>query len=204
MRTQAHETRVVVQSASGYSEGTMALSPDARLEAVLFASGEPLTKKRLLDLLDLTSDELTDAVGALRENLDERGLTLLETEGELELRTAAEAADDVKALRESELSRDLGKASLETLAMVLYRDGATRGEIDFVRGVNSAAAVRTLLLRGLIERIDDPADKRRAKYLPTVDALAHLGVGKREELPRFSEFTKTLDAEEARAAAEQA
>lgn len=182
----------------------MALSPDARLEAVLFASGEPLTKKRLLDLLDLTSDELTDAVGALRENLDERGLTLLETEGELELRTAAEAADDVKALRESELSRDLGKASLETLAMVLYRDGATRGEIDFVRGVNSAAAVRTLLLRGLIERIDDPADKRRAKYLPTVDALAHLGVGKREELPRFSEFTKTLDAEEARAAAEQA
>ncbi len=44
------------------------------------------------------------------------------------------------------------------------------------------------------------ADKRRAKYLPTVEALAHLGVGKREDLPRFTEFTATLIDEEARAA----
>ncbi|MEK9184393.1 MAG: hypothetical protein AAB892_01530, partial [Patescibacteria group bacterium] len=58
---------------------------------------------------------------------------------------------------------------------------------------------RTLLLRGLIERTEDPGDKRRARYLPTVDALAHLGVGKREELPRYAEFTATLVEQEEKA-----
>ena len=182
----------------------MALSLDARLLAVLFAAGEALSKKRLLTLLEAQAEDLASATSALRDRLNESGLSLLETDDELEVRTDPEASEDVKVLRESELSRDLGKASLETMAMVLYRGGATRGEIDFVRGVNSAAAIRTLLLRGLIERIDDPTDKRRAKYLPTIDALAHLGVGKREDLPRFKEFTATLDAEEARATLETA
>lgn len=195
--------RVVVQSAPGYSKGNMALPPDARLLAVLFAAGEALTKKRLATLLAMKTEALTDAVEALRARLIDSGLTLVETIDELEVRTTGEAADDVKALRESELSRDLGKASLETMAMVVYRGGATRGEIDFVRGVNSAAAIRTLLLRGLIERIDDPADKRRAKYLPTVEALAHLGVGRREELPRFAEFTASMVEQEAKAVAEE-
>lgn len=163
---------------------------------MLFAAGEALTKKQVANLLGISADELRDATDALRSRLS--GLALVETDEELELRTAADAADDVRALRESELSRDLGKASLETLAMILYRGGATRGEIDFVRGVNSAAAIRTLLLRGLIERIDDPADKRRAKYLATPEALSHLGVGKREELPRYAEFTARIEEEEAK------
>ncbi|MEK7510787.1 MAG: SMC-Scp complex subunit ScpB [Patescibacteria group bacterium] len=181
----------------------MALALDARLEAILFAAGEALPRKRLATLLDVEQADLTGAVEVLRERLHDGGISLIETDEELELRTAAEAADDVKVLRESELSRDLGKASLETMAMILYRGGATRGEIDYVRGVNSAAAIRTLLLRGLVERIDDPADKRRAKYLPTVDALAHLGVGKREELPRYAEFTAALTEQEAKATADQ-
>ena len=182
----------------------MALALDARLEAILFASGEALTKKRLAALLSVSPAELEEATVVLRERLEEGGVSLIETDEELELRTAAEAAEDVKALRESELSRDLGKASLETMAMILYRDGATRGEIDYVRGVNSAAAIRTLLLRGLIERIDDPTDRRRAKYLPTVEALAHLGVGKRDELPRFAEFSAALLEQEAKAATQDA
>ncbi len=177
----------------------MGLATDARLEAVLFAAGEPLTKKRLSALLDIPYAALDEAVATLSDSLAVRGLTLVATDTEVELRTSAEAADDIKKLRESELSRDLGKASLETLAMVVYRGGATRGEIDFVRGVNSAAAVRTLLLRGLIERTEDPGDKRRARYLPTVDALAHLGVRKREELPRYAEFTATLVEQEEKA-----
>ncbi|MGE5540933.1 MAG: SMC-Scp complex subunit ScpB [Bacillota bacterium] len=181
----------------------MALPASALLEAVLFASGEPIAKKRLATLLSLSPADLDGAAATLREALQDRGLVLIETEDELELRTAAEAAETVKALRESELSRDLGKASLETLAVILYRGSATRGEIDWVRGVNSAAAVRSLTLRGLIERTEDAADKRRARYKPTVDALAHLGVGRKEDLPRYEEFTKTIAAEEAKAAASE-
>ena len=122
----------------------MALSLDARLLAVLFAAGEALSKKRLVTLLEVQADELASATGILRDRLAQSGLSLVETEDELEVRTDAEASEDVKVLRESELSRDLGKASLETMAMVLYRGGATRGEIDFVSGVNIAEAIRTL------------------------------------------------------------
>jgi segregation and condensation protein B len=177
----------------------MALSHSARLLATLFAAGEPLAHTRLMKLLDLTKEDLADARAEVHGQLKGTGLALIETEGELELRTAPEASATVKKLRESELSRDLGKASLETLAMVLYRGSATRGEIDWVRGVNSAAAIRSLTLRGLLERTEDASDKRRARYVPTVDALAHLGVRRKEDLPRYAEFTASIAHEEAKA-----
>ncbi|HEV7121202.1 MAG TPA: SMC-Scp complex subunit ScpB [Candidatus Paceibacterota bacterium] len=182
----------------------MALSPAATLEAVLFASGEPITKKRLGALLGVSGDLLEAGLGELAKNLHGRGLALIDTGEEVELRTAPGAADIVKKLREAELSRDLGKASLETLAIILYRGGATRSDIDWVRGVNSTAALRSLLMRGLIERGEDTLDRRRARYTATVDALAHLGVAKMEDLPRFAEFQASFAGQEAaRAAAEE-
>lgn len=177
----------------------MALALSSQLEAVLFASGEPLTKVRLAKLFDTSAESVQEALDALRTMLDGRGLSLVETDGEVELRTSSEASDAIKRLRESELSRDLGKASLETLALILYKGSATRGEIDWVRGVNSAAAVRALSLRGLVERYDDPDDKRRARYRATVGALSHLGVEKREQLPRYTELSEMLSTEEKKA-----
>lgn len=170
----------------------MALSPSATLEAVLFAAGEPMTRKRLVALFGITEDMLGKAANELREDLHGSGLALIETAEELELRTVPEAADMVKKLRESELSRDLGKAGLEALAIILYQGSATRGQIDWVRGVNSGAAIRSLMLRGLIERTEDPNDKRRALYTTTVEALAHLGIAKKEDLPDYERFAAAL------------
>lgn len=179
----------------------MTLSLPATLEAVLFTSGEPMEKKRLAQLLGVSDDMLAAGLSELTNELASRGLSLIETKEEVELRTSPEAAPIIKQLRESELSRDVGKAGLETLAIILYQDGATRSDVDWVRGVNSTAALRSLLLRGLIERGEDPTDRRRAHYSPTVDALAHLGVARKEELPRYGEFAGALAA---RAAAESA
>lgn len=170
----------------------MALTPPALLEALLFSAGEPIEKKRLASLIGVTPEMLLQAVEALKGDLTSRGLSLIETGDELELRTSPEAADFVKKLREAELSRDLGKASLETLAIVLYQGSATRGEIDWVRGVNSSAALRSLMLRGLVERTEDATDRRRARYKTTVDALAHLGITEQRELPRYEELTSAL------------
>ena len=112
----------------------------------------------------------------------------------------------MKKLRESELSRDLGKASLETLAVIAYQEGATRGEVDWVRGVNSSTSLRTLLIRGLIEGREDPSDKRRIRYALTTEALAHLGLARASELPRHTELSTTargvIQEEEAAAEAE--
>jgi len=164
------------------------LTPPAALEALLFSSGEPLEKKRLIALLGLKESEFELALKALKTQLDGHAVSIIETDREVEMRTSAEAAGVVKKLHESELARDLGKASMETLAVIAYQSGSTRGEIDWVRGVNSSASLRTLLMRGLIEGKEDARDKRRIRYSLTTEALAHLGLARAKDLPRFTEL----------------
>lgn len=178
----------------------MALTPPALLEAILFAAGEPLSKKRLSSMLGVSPELLTQATMVLRESLSNRGVTLVETDTEVELRTHPDASEIVAKLREAELSRDLGKAGLETLAVILYAGGATRGDIDWVRGVNSSQTLRSLLLRGLVEKQENPEDSRRPRYVATIDALSHLGVSRREELPAYGELSALLAARSAAAA----
>lgn len=168
------------------------LTPPSALSALLFASGEPLSKKEVISLLDITPDQLVTVLATLKESLVGSGLAIIETETELEMRTAPEASDIVKKLRESEFARDLGKGSLETLAIIAYRDGATRSEIDWVRGVNSTASLRTLLMRGLINGHEDETDKRKIRYTITTEALAHLGVSCAEDLPRSKELSDSM------------
>lgn len=170
------------------------LTLSANIEALLFVSGEPLEKKRLAALLDTSPEELVTALEELSRALNGRGLSLVETETEVELRTAPEASSWVGKLRESELSRDLGKASLETLAVIAYKGGATRSEVDWVRGVNSSASLRTLLLRGLIEGREDVQDKRRIRYGLTTEALGHLGLSRVDALPRYAELSLSTEA----------
>ncbi|MDD2657340.1 MAG: SMC-Scp complex subunit ScpB [Candidatus Pacebacteria bacterium] len=179
------------------------LTPPAALHALLFASGEPLEKKQIAKLLDIKESDVKLALKALTDSLKSSGVTLVETETEVELRTSPEAAPLVKKLRESELARDLGKASLETLAVIAYQTGSTRGEVDWVRGVNSSASLRTLLMRGLIEGREDERDKRRIRYSITTEALAHLGLANVDELPRAAELRASVETvlEEERTAA---
>ena len=174
------------------------LPPPAALLAVLFAAGEPLSKKELAGLLEVKVEEMETILEVLRKTVEVAGLALIEAGEEVELRTSPEAAELVKKLWESERGRDLGKASLETLAVVAYQEGATRGEIDWVRGVNSSASLRTLLLRGLVEGNEDPSDKRRIRYTLTSEALAHLGLSKLAELPRYAELTAQVRTSDVR------
>lgn len=182
------------------------LTPPAALHALLFASGEPVEKKQLAKLLEIKDAELVVALKALTDSLKGSGVVLVETDTEAELRTAPEASVIVKKLRESELARDLGKASLETLAVIAYGAGTTRGEVDWVRGVNSSTSLRTLLMRGLIEGREDERDKRRIRYSLTTEALAHLGIVRTGDLPRAEELGAAAHAviaeETARASAE--
>lgn len=177
-------------------EGMLSLS--ASVEALLFASGEPIEKKRLATLLSVPQAEVMAALVELEGAIKGRGVALVETADDVELRTSPEAASLMKKLRESELTRDLGKASLETLAVIAYHPpadgGATRSEVDWVRGVNSSTAMRNLLMRGLVEGREDSKDKRRVRYTLTTEALAHLGLSRAEELPRYSELSRGAQA----------
>ena len=74
------------------------------------------------------------------------------------------------------MSSEIGKAGLETLAIVLYNGPVSRREIDYIRGVNSSFILRNLCVRGLVEREADSKDQKIFKYRSSLNLLAHLGI----------------------------
>ncbi|KKR79438.1 MAG: Segregation and condensation protein B, partial [Candidatus Nomurabacteria bacterium GW2011_GWA2_40_9] len=97
-------------------------------------------------------------------------------------------------LQKEELNKDLSKSSLETLSVILYKNGVNRREIDYIRGVNSSFTLRALSVRGLVERVLDPADSRRYVYKPTFELLSFMGIKSVEELPDYATVLSTLEA----------
>lgn len=167
---------------------------DAQLEAILFFKAEPVSVKRLAEILGVDKKEVEAGLTALEARLAGRGVSLVRAVEEVELRTAPEASALVEKLLQEELARDIGKAGAEVLAIVLYRARATRREIDWIRGVNSTFTLRELVARGLVARKANPKDARGFVYEPTLELLAHLGVSRAEELPEYAEAKKELDA----------
>ncbi len=168
---------------------------DAKIESLLFYKGEPLSIITLAKMLDVNVAEIQDAVLILEEKLSDRGIMLIKKEDEITLSTSREMSETIDALRKEELNKDLSKASLETLAVIIYKNGATRSEIDYIRGVSSSFILRNLLVRGLIEKISDPKDARRLIYKPTFELLTFMGVSDVENIPEFKEMHTTLSSE---------
>ena len=174
------------------------------IEAVLFWQSEPITIKKLGAMVKLSPEDLEGHLIELTNTLATRGVRLVRKNDEITLATAPEASALIQALTKEELTRELGKAGLETLAIVLYQGPITRSEIDYIRGVNSSFILRNLSIRGLVERISDPKDERRFLYRPTFDLLTLLGISKITDLPEYEAVKKELLAfETERATADQ-
>lgn len=167
-----------------------------QLESLLFFKGEPLSISEIARLLSISEDEVKTAGQELREHLarEKRGVRLMENGDSFMLATAPEMAPRIEQLIKDELEKDLGKAGLETLAIVLYYGPVTRARVDHIRGVNSSFIVRQLAIRGLIERVENPSDQRSYLYKPTFELLSYLGVTSVSELPEFTHATETLEA----------
>lgn len=171
---------------------------ETKLEALLFWKGEPMAIKKIEAALGATKEELEAALTALDTSLAQRGLKVIRNGDEVEMRTSPEAGELIEKLTKEELYRDLGKAGLETLSIILYKSPIKRSEIDYIRGVNSSFIIRNLLIRGLIERVAEKEGTGRGfSYKPTIDLLAHLGIAKLEDLPEYATVKAELAAFEA-------
>ncbi len=166
---------------------------EQKIEAILFWKGEPISCKKLGEILHVGQVEINESVEKIKENLKERGIVLQEKENDIMLGTNREVSDLIENLQKEELNKELSKASLETLSIVLYKNGATRAEIDYIRGVNSSFILRALAIRGLVEKEIDKEDSRRFIYKPTFELLSFMGVQKVEELPDYDEVNKSID-----------
>lgn len=169
----------------------------AKIEAVLFVHGEPLKVKRLASLTGSSESQAETALEELKDSLrdENRGLDLMKSKDEVQLVTSAELTNIVEKLTKEELDTKLTPAALETLSIIAYLGPCTRALIDFIRGVNSAFMLRSLMVRGLVERKEDKQKTGGYVYQITFDFLKHLGVSAPEELPEYEKYaalSKTL------------
>lgn len=167
-----------------------------KIEGYLFYAGEPVALKQLAKVFAVSEGQITDALLELEQQLQGRGIVLMRNGNEVTLATHPDMADIITEIKKQELSDPLSKSALETLTIILYKDGATKPEIDFIRGVNSGFMLRNLLIRGLIEKIPNDEDKRVTKYRATFDTLQHLGIRSLDELPHFELFKQEIEKRE--------
>lgn len=163
-----------------------------KIEAYLFYSGEPVAIKKIAKLFEISEGHTKDALGELVKNLEGHGMVLMEHGDEVQMVTAPEMGELLVGLKKQELSDPLSRGAMETLTIILYKNGATKPEIDFIRGVNSQFMLRNLLIRGLIEKVPNPDDARITKYQTTFETLRFLGITSVEELPQFESFKQEI------------
>lgn len=157
------------------------------LEAILFASAEPLDERALATRLPEDA-EVRPLLEELREHYANRGVVLERTGGRWAFRTAPDLADQLKI--ETEVQRKLSRAAVETLAIIAYHQPVTRAEIEEIRGVGQSKGTFDVLLEAGWIR---PGRRRRSPGKPltwmTTEAfLDHFGLEKLEELPGLEEL----------------
>ena len=160
----------------------------SQIETILFVHGEPITAEKIARTVKKKKEEVLMVLKELEHDYEGRGLALLKKGEEYQLASNPENSEIVEAIAKEEFTEELSRAAVETLAIVAYKGPLTRVDIEFVRGVNSSFTLRNLLMRGLVERIDNPKDARSYLYRISFDFLKHFGLKSIEELPQFQEF----------------
>ena len=166
---------------------------EQKIEAVLFWKGEPISIKKLSQIFEKTEEEISASLKILETNLTGRGVSLVFKEDEVALSTSKDVSELIEKLTKEELVKDLGKAGLETLSIIIYQGPLSRAEIDYIRGVQSNFILRNLMIRGLVEKIPNPKDQRSFLYKPTFELLSFLGVSKIEDMPEFNEARTEIE-----------
>lgn len=164
----------------------------AQLEALLFVSIKSLSIKELVAACHASSLEVEKALKELASDyLDlNRGLVLIEQNGQYQLTTAPAQASLIKEFMKSEVTGELSQPSLETLTIIAYRGPISKLELDRIRGVNCSLIIRNLLLRGLIEEKFDK-NKEENYYTVTLDFIRFLGISNISELPDYKKLNQS-------------
>ncbi len=166
---------------------------ESQIEAILFFKNEPVSVKELVKSLEKKTGEVEEALKNLQAFYAERGIVIVSDGEEVSFGTHPGNSALIEGIQREELSRELGRAGLETLAIILYRGPISRREIDQIRGVNSGFILRALLIRGLVERTESASGERSFTYKPTLKLFEHLGITKKEDLPEFETAFKKME-----------
>ena len=170
------------------------------IEALLFASPEPLTQKKINIIFDENSPNLDECVKILSKKFenDNHAIDILNIAGGYQLRTKPEYDLYVRRLLNKTGQLKLSQAALETLSIIAYKQPISRIDIEAIRGVDCAGVLKTLLKKTLIKikgREDGPG--RPLMYSTTDDFLQSFGLSRIADLPKLKEISEILDEQPA-------
>jgi len=163
----------------------------AIVEALIFVADEPITTKLLAEVLDEDRDAVDAAVSELQKEYESResGLQIREIAGGWQIATRTELHEEVRKFLKTRPSAKLSLASLETLAVIAYKQPVTVPEILEIRGVQSASAIKTLLEKRLIvTKGHKETVGRPMQYGTSKEFLIQFGLKDLTELPSIEDF----------------
>jgi segregation and condensation protein B len=153
------------------------------IESLLFAADEPLSLRRLAEILDAPTVEIEKALVTFDKTCQGRGVRLARVSGGYQLLTRPEFAPFIQKLRQTKPDH-LSRAALETLAIVAYKQPVTRPEIDHIRGVDASYSLDALLSRHLIKEAGRKNSPGRPFLFKTTDQfLRTFGLPSLSDLP---------------------
>jgi segregation and condensation protein B len=170
----------------------------AILEALIFASPEPLTPKAMFKLLDTEpKEDVQAALAELKQDYERPcGLQLVEVAGGYQIVTRQDLNDWVRKLFHERTTQKLTVQALETLAVIAYRQPITAVEITDVRGVNTSGVLNTLLERHLIKIVGrKQVVGRPFMYATTKEFLIRFGLNDLSDLPKVEDMAEALGLE---------
>ncbi len=154
------------------------------LESLLFVADRPVPLDRLAEVLEAPSPAVREAIEHLRRRLADGGLLLRSVAGGYQLATRPDYADLIRRFLQREHGESLSRGALETLAVIAYRQPATRGDIEQIRGSRSDWHIERLLERQLIRVIGRrPTVGRPVLFGTTELFLRYFGLHDLSELP---------------------
>lgn len=158
----------------------------AAMEAILFASGEPVSSTRLADVLEIDEETAVRLMEDLMQDYNTRvcGMGIVRLNGHYQMCTRQEYAEYIRRNMDIRRNTPLSQAAMEVLSIIAYNQPVTRAFIEQVRGVDCGAVVQGLAAKNLIEekgRLELPG--RPLLYGTTADFLRSFGLSSLEELP---------------------
>jgi segregation and condensation protein B len=193
--SQSPEPKAQSREPAGAGQGVASAELKAIVEALIFASPDPITPKMLFRLLaDEPREDVTAAVAALKADYETRpGLQFVEVAGGYQIVTRPELHEWVRRLFHERSAQKLTVQSLETLAVIAYKQPVTALEIGDIRGVNTSGVLSTLLERHLIKIVGRKnVVGRPFLYATTREFLIRFGLRDLNDLPKVEDMAEAL------------
>ncbi len=158
------------------------------IEGILFAAGEPVKQAKLAAVLEIEVDAVEEAIKLLRYDYDtsERGFMIIDIDEGYQICSRPEYYNYIQVILGEQRRQALSNAAMEALAIIAYKQPITRGQVEYIRGVNSDGAINRLCEKGLIEecgRLDAPG--RPMLYKTTQNFLRCFGLKTPKDLPEL-------------------